>query len=152
MARVALQFLKQSGFSPIISYSSKHHNSRLSVLGATDFIDRNETPLEGLATKAREMSQKPFKLVFDAIGRKEGQAAAYDLLTSDGQLVSTALETATNRGATQEYIHIPGSVFPPGPLREFGKVLWPHLSKMLEEGVIMVCQQSFSVTRVLMFH
>lgn len=137
----AIQLLKLSGFSPIIVYASDRHREHLISLGATHVIDRNDIPLSDLASTVQKITTEPVKLVFDAVGPAEAQQVGYDLLSSGGSLI-TLLPTDIQSTEDKFVVSVFGTVHPPTP-QEFGKLVYKHLTKLIEDGLIKVC--SFSI-------
>lgn len=80
---VAIQFAKLSGFSPIITTASLKNADFLKSLGATHVVDRNAE----LASSVKAITSEPLKYVFDAIGLKQTQEAAYELVAPGGTLL-----------------------------------------------------------------
>ncbi|KAI0783889.1 GroES-like protein [Irpex lacteus] len=79
----AIQFAKLSGFSPIITTASLKNADFLKSLGATHVVDRNAD----LASSVKAITSEPLKYVFDAIGLKQTQEAAYELVAPGGTLL-----------------------------------------------------------------
>ncbi|KAF9233968.1 chaperonin 10-like protein [Melanogaster broomeanus] len=66
-----IQFAKLSGFSPIITTASPHNTDLLKHLGATDVIDRNDTPASFTASVARITGGHPISLVYDSVAHED---------------------------------------------------------------------------------
>ncbi|EPT02656.1 hypothetical protein FOMPIDRAFT_1143584 [Fomitopsis schrenkii] len=87
VGQAAIQFLKLSGFNPLITTSSLRNTDFLKQLGATHVLDRNLSP-EELHTEIRKITSEPFTTIFDAAGYPETQNLGYDLLASGGTMAA----------------------------------------------------------------
>ncbi|KAJ7483895.1 GroES-like protein [Mycena galericulata] len=145
----AVQLFKFLGFTRIVAYASKVHFDYLKQLGATEFIDRADIPIDALALKPA------VKVVYDApmAGHLN---AAYDSVVDGGKIVTVrpmAKSDRETRGVT--LVHVfgfyagPDVLKPVGePLRgmknparpehtTFGKLIIKELPKLLEKDVIV---------------
>ncbi|KAA1467071.1 GroES-like protein [Dentipellis sp. KUC8613] len=86
VGQFALQFLKLSGFNPIIATASAHNEAYVRAAGATHLIDYHTTPYAALPEAVAKITSAPFPLVFDAIANEETQRAAWGLTGAGGTL------------------------------------------------------------------
>ena len=108
-------------------------------LGATDVIDRNSTPFSDLASAIQKITKAPFtKVIFDAVGGADAQQAGYDLLSSGGTLVTLLTPEVKNPSEDKRIFQVYGVGHPPTH-REFGKVVFKSLGKLVADGTIVVC-------------
>lgn len=82
-----IQLAKLSGFSPIITTASLKQTDFLKSIEATHILDRNlSTSLLGNEITKITPNGQLSRFIFDAISLPETQAAALDLLPSEGYL------------------------------------------------------------------
>ncbi|KAK7046437.1 GroES-like protein [Favolaschia claudopus] len=86
VGQFAIQLLKFLGFTRIVVYASNTHFDYLKTLGATEFIDRKEVPVENIAHAVKPAVQ----VVYDSTGALN---AAIDSVV-DGGKVATSIPTA----------------------------------------------------------
>jgi len=84
VGQYALQLLKLSGFSTIITTASIHNADLLKSLGATHVIDRKAD----VVSEAKKILGGPIDIVYDAVSSKETQTQALDIIASGGQVVT----------------------------------------------------------------
>ncbi|KAJ7433697.1 GroES-like protein [Mycena galericulata] len=141
----AVQLFKFLGFTRIVVYASKVHFEYLQQLGATEYIDRGEVPVEALVVKPA------VKVVYDA-SAPGSLNAAYDSVVDGGKIATARPGTKTDRetrGVTIVYVFGfyagPDVMKPVGdPARypglpehtTFGKHVIKGLPELLEKGVI----------------
>ncbi|RXW20635.1 hypothetical protein EST38_g5242 [Candolleomyces aberdarensis] len=138
VGQFTIQLAKLSGFNPIITTSSLAHEQFLKSLGATHVLDRF-TPLTRETIQSLIGSDKPIKIVYDAISTEETQTTGFDLLSPGGQLVVTlpaqtsiAERAATEGKAVSWTIAAKNLPFNVKLMEEF----WPHATRLLESGDI----------------
>ncbi|KAJ2932483.1 hypothetical protein H1R20_g4578, partial [Candolleomyces eurysporus] len=138
VGQFTIQLAKLSGFNPIITTSSLTHEQFLKSLGATHVLDRF-SPLTRDTIQALIGSEKPLKVVYDAISTEETQTASFDLLSPGGQLVvvlpaqaSIAEKAATEGKVVSWAIAAKNLPFNVKLIEEF----WPHATSLLESGDI----------------
>jgi len=127
--------LRYAKFGPIITYSSAHHFEYLKSLGAAICIDRKQVSFADLPAAVKKLTDSPIKVVYDAIGSGESEQAGYDVLADDGNMVTTG---ARGKIDSKKIHRVFGSVHTPPPNREFGREMYKNLTKLLEDGVIVV--------------
>ncbi|KAJ7592232.1 GroES-like protein [Mycena floridula] len=140
VGQYAIQVLRISGFSPIITYASARHGEHLKSLGATHIIDRNAIPIGGFADTVKKITDTPIKVAYDAISEPETLLAAYDTLTDGGQLaiVHPTDQIASKSNKTVEIVWVRGIVHPPSPyMPEFGLTIFEHIGHLVEVGAIV---------------
>lgn len=86
VGQFAIQFAKLSGFSPIITTASLKNTEYLKSLGATHVIDR-KLPPSSIIASAKEITNHPIRIIYDAISDEDTQNTGYDLLPADGTIV-----------------------------------------------------------------
>ncbi|EKM58613.1 uncharacterized protein PHACADRAFT_253077 [Phanerochaete carnosa HHB-10118-sp] len=133
----AIQFAKISGFSPIITTASTSNEEYLKSLGATQVVDRN-LPLSELSSLVKQITDKPVKYGFGAIGTPDAQDALYDVVASGGQLLLVKQPTIDEAklakgdkyvGRVFADVHLPAQ-------QEVGRGLYAHLTRLVEAGDI----------------
>ncbi|KAJ7430793.1 hypothetical protein B0H11DRAFT_2390194 [Mycena galericulata] len=141
----AIQLLKFLGFTRIVAYASKVHFDYLKELGATDFIDRAEVPLDSLVVNP------PVKVVYDVAG---GLNAAYDSVVDGGKVVAVIPPSKCTREGGKKvtivYVHgylLGPDVANPGPNMigytgrpehtVFGKLVIKNMPEMMAKGVVL---------------
>jgi NADPH:quinone reductase-like Zn-dependent oxidoreductase len=128
-------------------YASKVHFEYLKELGATEYIDRGEVPIEALVVSP------PVAVVYDAT-HTGALDAAYDSVVDGGKVTTVRPDAKTEReGRGVTLVHCFGSYAGPDILpptgdhthvpvlaehSTFGKLLIKELPKMLEKGAIVV--------------
>ncbi|KAF8119333.1 hypothetical protein EV363DRAFT_1386193 [Boletus edulis] len=132
----AIQLATLSGFSPIITTASLHHEDLLLSLGATHVIDR-KLPNGALIKRVRELVVAPLGYIFDAVSVKDTQHAGYALLAPGGTLavVGPPQVGREDDGSGKKVIMVLGSFHLP-PNRALGATFAIALTRWLQEGKI----------------
>lgn len=135
--KLAIQFARLSGFSPIITTASLSNSDLVKSLGATHVIDRN-TPASAFASQIASITTKPIVLVYDAVSAPETQQLGYDVLTEGGHII-LVLPPSINEipRSTKKVLGAFGSMYQPTN-RAFGRALAQNLPALLEAGDIVV--------------
>jgi hypothetical protein len=135
----AIQLLRYLSFSSVIAYASKHHLDHLKSLGVTDFIERDTVPLANLANAAKSITPNPIEVVYDAFSSAESQQVGYDALVPGGKIVVTLGDQVARKtdGDGKKVLGVIGNS-QRDVNREFGKTIAREMSKLLEEGIIVV--------------
>ena len=139
---LAIQLLKLSGFSPIITTASPRNNDFLKTVGATHVLDRNLAP-DALHAEIRKITDKPFKTIYDAAGAPATQTLGYDLLAAGGILATVQQDAIKPEKKVPEK----KAFFMWGDVnvrqnRKFGAGLYAKLTGLLEDGALKVCRYS----------
>ncbi|KAI0788293.1 GroES-like protein [Fomes fomentarius] len=82
----ALQFLRLSGFSPIIATASLRNADIVKSVGATHVVDRS-LPSAALIEEIQKIAGGPIELVYDAITASDTLKVGYDLVAPGGSLI-----------------------------------------------------------------
>ncbi|KAF8123541.1 chaperonin 10-like protein [Boletus edulis] len=132
----AIQLATLSGFSPIITTASLHHEDLLLSLGATHVIDR-KLPNGALIKRVRELVVAPLGYIFDAVSIKDTQHAGYALLAPGGTLavVGPPQVGREDDGSGKQVTMVLGSFHLP-PNRALGATFAIALTRWLQEGKI----------------
>ncbi|KAI0702756.1 GroES-like protein [Earliella scabrosa] len=85
----ALQFLRLSGFSPIITTASAHNFELVKLYGATHVLDR-KLPAEKLIGEIMAITGGPVDLVYDAVSEEETLIISVAVLRRGGQIAYVA--------------------------------------------------------------
>lgn len=135
---VAIQFARLSGFSPIITTSSKRNEAYVKSLGATHVIDR-EAPLADLENTVKEITLKPIEVAFDAVSSADTQSTVYDLLAPGGKamLFFPLRFDESKLTGDKEIAHVYGDVKVPEQ-REIGLSLYAKVTELLASGTLKV--------------
>ncbi|KZT64345.1 GroES-like protein [Daedalea quercina L-15889] len=136
VGQAAIQLLKLSGFSPIITTSSLQNADWLKQLGATHIIDR-KLPSEAIGAEIRRITSKSFTTVFDAAGLPETQNFGYDLLASGGTMAAVrpdAVQPEKKVEDKKSFFMFGGVSLPQN--RKLGTSFFSKLTEMLERGDI----------------
>lgn len=128
----AIQLVKLSGFSPIITTSSLKHENYLKTLGATHVVDRNLPP----PLEVKKIANQSIPFVFDAIGDRSTQQAGLDILAPGGTLVTVLVEKVKAHDKTM--LHVVALLTAPPHLKLLETLYGKKLSGWLAEGVIKV--------------
>lgn len=147
---LAIQFAKLSGFSPIITTSSKHNETYLKSIGATHVIDRS-VPLSELAATVREITSKPIKAAYDAVSSEESQNTVYDILAPGGKamLFNPFKVDKAKLTVDKEVVHVYGDVKIPTQ-HAIGRSMYNKLTGLLATGDLKVCADYLVLTSALM--
>jgi NADPH:quinone reductase-like Zn-dependent oxidoreductase len=135
VGQYAIQIFRFLGFSTIITYASARHTDYLKSIGATHVIDRAEVPAGSLAEAVKKIANAPVDVGFNAVGGAESLNACLDALVEGGQVVEVDPQ-AKDRGDGKKVIPVFGTSHAPQN-REFGRVLWKHLPKLVQDGTIV---------------
>ncbi|KAE9390528.1 GroES-like protein [Gymnopus androsaceus JB14] len=135
VGQYAIQIFKFLGFSTIVTYASARHTDFLKSLGATHVINRAEVSVDNLAEAVKKIANAPIENAFDGVGDDASLAACLDSLAEGGKLASVNPE-AKDRGDGKKVFTIFGSSHAPQN-RNFGRTLWKHLPKMVQDGTIV---------------
>lgn len=136
--RIAIQLLKLSGFGPIVTTASPRHTEFLKTRGATHVVDRN-LPAEALKAEIFEITQKPLKIIYDAVASDETQNVAYDILAPGGALAHVKRDAikAEKKVPQKKAFFVYGDVNI-SLHRKLGASLYSKLTALLEEGALKV--------------
>ncbi|KAJ7362297.1 hypothetical protein DFH08DRAFT_840657 [Mycena albidolilacea] len=144
----AVQLLKFLGFTRIVVYASKVQFDYLKELGATEYIDRGEVPLEKLVVTP------PVKVAYDASPVLAGALnAAYDSVVDGGKVTTVRPQVQTDRESRRITVvrcaglYAGPDVLPPtgDPAHypgvpehtSFGKLMIEELPKTIEQGAVV---------------
>ncbi|THU82643.1 GroES-like protein [Dendrothele bispora CBS 962.96] len=138
VGQYAIQVLRYIGFSTIITYASTHQSTYLKSLGAKEVIDRKTVSFSDLPATVKKLTSTPIEVVYDTVSSAESQQAGYDALTNGGQMVITLSDAVKNKldGDGKKVHGVFGSAHPESH-REFGRIVFGKLPKLLEEGAIV---------------
>ncbi|KAL0566505.1 hypothetical protein V5O48_015509 [Marasmius crinis-equi] len=132
----AIQLLKYSGFSPIITSASSHHTDLLKGFGATHIIDRKAVTIQDLAYEVKRITNEPIKIVFDAVSVPDTQEAGHSIVADGGDLVLLHPSAIKNPSQGKKTHYVLGNVHPEVN-RSFGRLLYEKLPEFLEDGTIV---------------
>ncbi|KAJ3799542.1 GroES-like protein [Lentinula aff. detonsa] len=135
VGQFAIQLFKLLGYSTVITYASARHADYLKSLGATHVIDRGEVPVGSLAETAKKIANTPIKIAYNAVGDNDTRAACVDAIVEGGQVVDVNPE-AKDPGNGKKVFSVFGTSHYP-PHREFGRILWKTLPKLVQEERIV---------------
>ncbi len=133
----AIQLLKAIGFTRIIVYASSRHFALLQTFGATDLIDRLQTPITSVPPIVKSLSTDPLTAIYDTIGDAECQQAASDCLSPGGTFV-TVMPENVKQDEGKHVIFVAGTLSWPSH-KDFGQIIVSKITGWFEEGVIVVC-------------
>ncbi|KAI0763243.1 GroES-like protein [Irpex lacteus] len=139
VGQFALQLLRLSGFSPIIATASKHNEAYVKAAGATHVIDYHDIPYADLPAAVKKITAEPVSVIYDAVGSPDTQKALWEILAPNGKIAVVVPPAFGKDGEVAEDGKLVAWVFGSAnsPYNyEFGKKLWPALSKLLETGDI----------------
>ncbi|KAI0692463.1 GroES-like protein [Cerioporus squamosus] len=138
LSRIAIQFLKLSGFSPIITTASLRNTQFVKSLGATHVVDRT-LPRAELVQTIQNIAGGPIELVYDAICVAETKELGYEITLPGGALVVVVPEHVDQykMPSTKDVrvVEAMGELTVP-PNREFGVRFTVEFEKLLQDGVI----------------
>ena len=138
-----IQFLKLSGFSPIITTASLRNTDFVKSFGATHVVDRT-LPVVTLAQTIRDLAGGPVELVYDAISTTETKPLGYDIVAPGGSLILVIPEYVDHyKMPSTKEVNIVEAMgeFSLPENREFGAKFTVEFEKMLRDGVIKVCEE-----------
>ncbi|KAH9945307.1 GroES-like protein [Epithele typhae] len=139
VGQMALQFLKLSGFSPIIATASPHNTPLTLSYGATHVLPRtlSDTPAELAAEVARVAGSTPIAVVYDGASTAATQTAGLALLAAGGTLVLVHdAEVRAEAEAKGVKVVVGSGVMAFPKNRTFAAEFTRALEGMLEEGTI----------------
>jgi len=132
VGQYALQLLKLSGFSTIITTASIHNTDLVKSLGATHIIDRKVD----VVSEAKKILGGPIDLVYDAVSNKETQTQALDIVAPGGQVVSVLGVQVEEANYSDKHIttifanvHVPN-------VRALGVSLYSKVTELLASGAL----------------
>ena len=132
----AIQLLKLSGFSKIITTASLDNADLLKSLGATHAIDRNA---DFVSEAKKALDGASVELIYDAVGTADLQSQALGIVTPGGQLIAAGarnLELKANH-PDKHYVTVYADFRSPGNWA-LGKSLASKLHDLLASGAIKV--------------
>lgn len=131
----AIQLVKLSGFSPIITTASLKHAEYLKSLGATHVIDRSVSG-SALASEIGTVTQNaPIKYAVDSISLADTQQAAYDLVAPGGQ-VAVFLPILAKTTKEKDIFHVLGLIRDPPNIKLLETFYHDNFERLLKEGAI----------------
>ena len=136
--RIAIQLLRLSGFSPLITTASPRNIDSLKSLGATHVLDRNLST-EALHAEIKKIADKPITTIYDAVGSPETQNLGYDLLGPGGVLAAVQPDSIKPEKKVSEKnsFFMMGDLNCP-PNRKLGASLYSKLTELLAEEALKV--------------
>ncbi|KAI0675553.1 GroES-like protein [Trametes maxima] len=138
VAQYAIQFLKLSGFSPIITTASPRNAAFVQSLGATHVLDR-ALPADTLRAEILKIAGTPLAYIFDAVSERDTQNLAYDVAAPGGTIVVVvpdsidAAKKADGKNVRVEQAQA-ALGFPQNAA--FGRVFVKELPKLLGDGSV----------------
>ncbi|KAI0052285.1 hypothetical protein FA95DRAFT_1379025 [Auriscalpium vulgare] len=136
---VAIQLLKLSGYSPIITTASAHNEAYCKAAGATHVIDYHKVAYPDLPAAVAQITSAAVSVVYDAISLEDSQKAAWQILASRGNLIVTLPPVVGKAGADAEdgkrLVWTFGSVHDPAN-HTVSDAMYRALPGLLAEGVI----------------
>lgn len=137
----AIQLLKASGFSPIITTASKGNEEYCKSAGATHVIDYKEVPYPELPAAVKKITAEPIPVIYNAISTPDSQHAAWEILAPNGS-VAVVLPPAVGKagGVSEDGKKVAWAWGSAGTPRnyEFGKKMFPGVTKLLASGDLKV--------------
>ncbi|KII89427.1 hypothetical protein PLICRDRAFT_109504 [Plicaturopsis crispa FD-325 SS-3] len=135
VGQFAIQLAKLSGFSSIITTAAPKHVPLLTLLGATDVIDRH-LPVADVVASVTKIAGGPVQVVFDSITSAESQKYIYDVVAPSGSIATVSpTKTVQQEGSSVFEANIWGSV-QQATGRKMGVSLFRRLGALLSEGAI----------------
>ncbi|KAI0648658.1 GroES-like protein [Trametes meyenii] len=136
VGQYVIQFLKLSGFSPIITTASPRNEELVKSLGATHVFDRS-LPASTLSAEILKLAGGPLPFVYDAVSVQDTQNLAYDLVAPGGHILLLLPENVdaakkTDGRDVKFSLSSPWLAFPYN--YEFGKVFVKEFEKLLADG------------------
>ncbi|KAI0326573.1 GroES-like protein [Cubamyces sp. BRFM 1775] len=140
VGQYAIQLLKLSGFSPIITTASPHNESLLRSLGASHVIDRSLAPAE-IKSELNKLTQgKPLEFVYDAISLVDTETLAYEVLAPGGNLVLVSPDVIPKElkkeGDGKKVVFVVGNVHLPENW-QVSVEMWARLTEWLQKGILV---------------
>ena len=137
-ASSAIQLLKFSGFSQIITTASIRNTDFLKTVGATHVLDRPLSP-EALHAEIRKITDKPFTTIYDAASTTEPRELGYDRLAPGGILATVQPQPfpLEKLVSDKKVFSVYGDLNLP-PNRKLGVSLFSKLTELLAEGALKV--------------
>ncbi|KAI0667956.1 GroES-like protein [Trametes maxima] len=136
VGQYVIQFLKLSGFSPIITTASPRNEALVKSLGATHVFDRS-LPTATLSAEILKLAGGPLPFVYDTVSVQDTQNLAYDLVAPGGHILLLLPETvdAAKKANGKEVKFIMSSPWLAFPYNfEFGKAFVKEFEKLLADG------------------
>ncbi|KAJ7676589.1 hypothetical protein DFH06DRAFT_976173 [Mycena polygramma] len=127
LGQFAIQLLKFLGYTRIIAYASKTHFGHLKELGATDFVDRAEVPVDSLATQG--VLTSPVNVVYYAID-PSALNTTWDCVAEGGAVATAQPGAPLDRDVAAK------KVTRSRTLQIFEPLIKENLPKLLKQGVI----------------
>ncbi len=130
-----------SGFSPIIATASKHNEAYVKAAGATHVIDYHDVSYADLPAAVKMITAEPVSVIYDASGSPDAQKALWNILAPSGKIVTVGPLAVGKDGEVAENGKLAAWVWGAAntPYNyEFGRKMYPALSRFLETGDIKV--------------
>ncbi len=140
-----IQFLKLSGFYPIITTASLRNTEFVQSFGATHVVDRT-LPRAELVQTIQQIAGGPIDLVYDAISVPETKDLGYEIVSPGGSLIILIPEHVDDHKfpSTKDVRVIEAfGEFSVPENREFGAEATVEIEKLLQDGVIKVRAATF---------
>ncbi|KAL6298075.1 medium-chain dehydrogenase/reductase like protein [Sparassis latifolia] len=142
VGQIVIQLAKLSGFSPVIVTASLHNAKLLKSYGVTHILNRRLSASE-LRSAITDIMSLSVQTVYDAVGLRDTQNAAYDILTASGTLVVILDDAVDPEKKTPEkkIVHAEGDTYAVENRRTSAS-LFRQLVSLLEWGLIKVSKIS----------
>ncbi|KAI0046058.1 GroES-like protein [Auriscalpium vulgare] len=139
VGQFAIQLLKLSGYSPIITTASAHNEAYCKAAGATHVIDYRKVSYPELPAAVAQITSAPVSIVYDAISLEDSQKASWQILAPNGNVIVTLPPVVGKTGADAEdgkrLVYTFGAVHDPTN-REVGRAMYRALPGLLAEGLL----------------
>ncbi|KZT67307.1 GroES-like protein [Daedalea quercina L-15889] len=136
VGQYAIQLVKLSGFSPIITTASPRNAEWLRKLGATHVLDRNLSD-DALKAEVKKITSDPIKVIYDTVASSETQNVAYDLLAPGGTLALVLPpEIKPEKQTADKTVFQVFGDFNVPPNRALAASFYSNLTGLLEKGDI----------------
>ena len=137
----AIQLLKASGFSPIITTASRRNDEYCKSAGATHVIDYHDVPYSELPAAVKEITSSPISVVYDAVSTPDAQKAVWQILAPKGKVAIVLPPAVGKPGEAGEDGKEVAWVFGSANVSknyEFGKKMFAGITKLFESGDLKV--------------
>ena len=137
---IVIQFMKLSGFSPIITTASVHNTAFVQSFGATHIVDRT-LPRATIVETIRRFAGGLVDLVYDAVSVVETQELGYEIVSTGGSLIILVPEEIDRRKISSKNVNviIAAGFFAVPENGEIGAQFTIEFERLLRDRILKVC-------------
>lgn len=134
-----IQFVKLSGFSPIITTAPSHNADLLKSFGATHIVDCKSD----IEAELKKITSEPIDFIFDTISEGGTQEQAWEILASGGTILTIMRPSFDGYKHEDKYFWAVNTTTAFHRDKQLGITFAKFVPKLFEEGLIKVRVETY---------